>query len=200
MTRTSERWKCRPGNFDSLNSHILFPTKNPLGIPELQEQDFDIDGVNLIPFGRKNAIGTKKTSICHFFLDDYRFETTWTRPYKTLQGLRHFQAVMTPDFSLWRDHPLLLQQWNTYRNRWVGRLWQEQGLKVIFTVSWSTEDSYSFCFSGIPGNSIIAIATPRLSEAVTKKSASLRVSLNYSADLHPGSLYATAGPTTPGTT
>jgi hypothetical protein len=94
----------------------------------------------------------------HFFTDDYRFETVWRRPNKALEALAPYQMVLSPDFSLYRDWPLMLQMWNVYRNRWCGRFWQEQGFIVIPTVSWSTAESYEFCFLGVPRRSIVAVS------------------------------------------
>lgn len=95
----------------------------------------------------------------HFFLDDYRFETVWSRPGKALEALRCYKTLLTPDFSLYRDWPLMLQMWNVYRSRWCGCFWQERGFTVIPTVSWSTTRSFAFCFLGIPRRSIVAVST-----------------------------------------
>jgi hypothetical protein len=35
MTRTSDRWQSKPGNFDSLHAGQLFATGNGYGIPDL---------------------------------------------------------------------------------------------------------------------------------------------------------------------
>jgi hypothetical protein len=56
----------------------------------------------------------------HFFLNNYRFESVWSRPAKMLQALRRYTTVLTPDLSLYADYPLALQPWNTYRSRWYG--------------------------------------------------------------------------------
>ena len=53
----------------------------------------------------------------------------------------------------------MLQLWNTYRNRWCGRFWQEKGFNVIPTISWSTAESYDFCFLGAPRRSVVAVGT-----------------------------------------
>ncbi|MCC6602499.1 MAG: DUF4417 domain-containing protein [Anaerolineae bacterium] len=90
---------------------------------------------------------------------DYRFETVWNRPIKALEALRPYTTLLTPDFSLYRDWPLTLQLWNTYRNRWCGRFWQEQGFSVVPTISWSSPASYDFCFLGVPRRSLVAVAT-----------------------------------------
>jgi len=95
----------------------------------------------------------------HFFLDDYRFETVWNRPRKALEALAPYEILLTPDFSLYRDWPLSLQIYNIYRSRWCGCFWQSKGFTVLPTISWSTVESYDFCFLGLPGRSIVAIGT-----------------------------------------
>jgi hypothetical protein len=52
----------------------------------------------------------------------------------------------------------MLQMWNVYRNRWCGRFWQAQGFRVIPTVSWSTTESYAFCFLGLPRRGLVAVS------------------------------------------
>jgi len=94
----------------------------------------------------------------HFFLDDYRFETVWARPLRALEHLSKYRILLTPDFSLYADWPLVMQQWNVYRSRWCGRYWQELGYRVISTVSWSTPESFAFCFDGLPRYSLVAVS------------------------------------------
>ena len=53
--------------------------------------------------------------------------------------------------NLWR------QLESATKNRRCGCYWQEQGLTVIPTISWSTPRSYELCFDGVEKNSIIAI-------------------------------------------
>ena len=48
---------------------------------------------------------------------------------------------------------------NVGKNRWVGAHWQSKGKIVIPTVSWSTEESFEFCFNGIEKGSIVAVST-----------------------------------------
>lgn len=42
-------------------------------------------------------------------------------------------------------------------SRWCGAFWQDQGLIVIPTISWSTPESYDFCFDAVEQGSIVAI-------------------------------------------
>ena len=67
----------------------------------------------------------------HFFLDDYRFEATWSDPERYASMLSRFACVLTPDFSCYLDMPEPMQRWNVYRGRAVGRAWQDMGLCVV---------------------------------------------------------------------
>lgn len=95
----------------------------------------------------------------HFYLDDYQFERVWNQPERYAEMLRKFDFVFTPDFSLYMDMPKPLQIYNVYRNRLLGAYWQEQGINVIPTLSWSDEDSFRFAFSGIEPGGIVSVST-----------------------------------------
>ncbi len=159
MTRTSHRWQSHPGSYDVLHATKLFPAANAYGIPDLLHTSVNQVPDWFVPYRQQIRSSQSLTDgAVHFFLDDYRFETVWSRPQKALDALRPYTTVLSPDFSLYRDWPLMLQLWNTYRNRWCGRFWQEQGFTVIPTVSWSTSRSYDFCFLGVPQRSMVAVS------------------------------------------
>lgn len=159
MTRTSHRWQSKPGSFDTLHAAHLFPAGNRYGIPDLLPTSTGRLPAWLVPYRqRTRANQPLDDGAVHFFLDDYRFETVWSRPVKALEALAPYPTLLSPDFSLYRDWPLTLQLWNTYRNRWCGRFWQAQGFRVIPAVSWSTVESYDFCFLGLPRRSVVAVS------------------------------------------
>ena len=95
----------------------------------------------------------------HFYLDDYRFERVWKHTEAYLGQLGRFSSVLTPDFSVYTDMPKQLQIRNTYRNRKVGRIFQDAGISVIPTVSWSDENSFEFCFNGLPSHSVVSVSS-----------------------------------------
>lgn len=95
----------------------------------------------------------------HFFLHDYQFERVWKYPDRYVDILKKFAFVMSPDFSPYADMPKALKIYNVYRNRWCGKFWQENGVRVIPTVTWSDADSLKYCLDGIPKNSTIAISS-----------------------------------------
>ncbi len=72
--------------------------------------------------------------------------------------------MLTPDFSMYTEMPLAMLLYNTFRNRWCGAYLADKGLRVIPTVNWGNEDSFDFCFEGIPKGSVVAVSTYMVSE------------------------------------
>ena len=128
--------------------------KNDWGFPIIKRCDLIPDW--LIAYRRRPF--TTGIGATHFFLDDFRFESIWSNPVVSIEHIKT-SVVLSPDFSLYRDWPLALQIWNTYRNRWCGAFWQSRGLTVIPTVSWSGKMSYDFCFDAIEPGGVVAIST-----------------------------------------
>lgn len=52
-----------------------------------------------------------------------------------------------------------LQLYNTFRNRWCGAYLASKDIQVIPTVNWGDENTFEFCFDGIPKGSIVAVST-----------------------------------------
>ena len=97
-----------------------------------------------------------------FYMDDYKFDGpkgVWYNCQFTLEVLKHFAGVITVDFSTYQDFPEPIKIYNTYRMRALGYWFGINGINVINNVRWGTEESWSYCWSGIPVNSIVAIGT-----------------------------------------
>ena len=94
-----------------------------------------------------------------FYEDDERFERLWHNPKAYLAKLKKFKGIISPDFSLYRNMPLVMQQWNTYRGRALAHWLQSNGVEVIPNVRFSDHRSFKFCFDGIEKNKTIAIGT-----------------------------------------
>ncbi len=95
----------------------------------------------------------------HFYEDDSSFERIWKNPRKYLPVLKRYAGVIAPDFSLYRDMPLVMQLWNIYRSHAIGSWLQENGVNVIPNVRFGDERTYDACCLGVPHNSTIAIGT-----------------------------------------
>lgn len=113
---------------------------------------------DLISFNYAKTAKDKDVGV-HFYIDDYQFERVWNNPVMYVDILKEFDCVLTPDFSLYLDMPLAMKIWNVYRNRLIGQIMQDYGIKVIPNVSWAEKDTFQFCFDGIEKGSIVSIST-----------------------------------------
>lgn len=102
---------------------------------------------------------TDKSSGVHFYVDDYQFERVWNQPQIYIDKLSEFDCILTPDFSLYTEMPIAMKIWNTYRSRLIGQMAQRMGLTVIPTVSWCEEETFDFCFDGLPKKATLSIST-----------------------------------------
>ena len=112
----------------------------------------------LIPFS-KAVGGTDYGAWVHFYEDDAAFERLWTRPERYLPILKQYAGVIAPDFSLYRDMPLVMQQWNVYRSRAIAHWLQENGVPVIANVRWGDGRTHDLCCAGVPRNATIAVGS-----------------------------------------
>lgn len=95
----------------------------------------------------------------HFYEDDYLFERIWRNPQKYLNILKRFNGIILPDFSLYRDMPLVMQLWNIYRSRAIGFWLQVNGVKVIPNLRFGDKRTYRICCDGIEKYCVIAIGS-----------------------------------------
>ncbi|MBQ9363999.1 MAG: DUF4417 domain-containing protein [Bacteroidaceae bacterium] len=93
----------------------------------------------------------------HFYIDDYQFERVWQQPERYPQLLERFRCVVAPDFSQYADMPRAMRVWQSYRGKALAAWWQKEGVRVIPNATWSTPDSFSYCFEGIPTDSVVAV-------------------------------------------
>lgn len=84
-----------------------------------------------------------------FYEQDEKFFRLWNTPRKYLNILKKFQGVITPDFSLYRNMPLVMQKWSTYQGKAIGVWLQNEGIEVIPNIRFADERSYEFCFDGV---------------------------------------------------
>lgn len=112
----------------------------------------------LIPFS--HALRTKNfEQWVHFYEHDENFIRVWRQPRKYLSVLQKFYGVISPDFSLQRNMPLIMQAWSVYMGRSLANFWQNNGIEVIPNVRFNSPRTYDFTFSGLEQNANLAIGT-----------------------------------------
>ena len=130
------------------------------GFPELEPlQSLSIprQGLRTLPFNY--ALSSEdKDYFVHFYIQDYLFNRIWNNPQRYIDVLKQYKGIVMPDFSMFTDMPEPLQRFNHYRNLWFARMCQLQGITVIPSLNWSTEDSLKWCYEGLPQNSIFMLS------------------------------------------
>ena len=107
----------------------------------------------------KRVRGDKSSLGVHFFEDEYKFERVWTSPARYGEMLSQFGYIIGPDFSVYGDFPFPVRLYNYYRNNWLVKYWQIcYNMIVVPTVMWGEEDTWDWCFDGLPKNSIVAVS------------------------------------------
>lgn len=146
-----------------LNLNVAqFSSGNPLDIPELNANHSQTEGIQWMRFS--DAVEVKEPDRLHsigihFYEDDARMERVWNFPNTYLPLFRNCAAVLSPDFSLYFDMPLVLQMYNKYRNHWCGKFWAFHNINVIPSINLSTEDIWHLTKIGIPEHSVLATST-----------------------------------------
>jgi hypothetical protein len=136
-----------------------FPGRNEWDIPDLPPAATHLTPAWVCPYTAVIRSEAKAEGAVHFFLHDYRFESAWTTPLKSLQRVKHYRVALTPDFSLYREVPRITQMWQVYRNRWCGAFWTLHGISVIPSVAWGGGDTFEFAFLGIARHSMVAVSS-----------------------------------------
>jgi hypothetical protein len=112
----------------------------------------------MIPFS-KAISGTDFEAWVHFYEDDAAFERLWNAPRKYLPILKLDKGVIAPDFILYRDMPLVMQQWNIYRSHAVAVWLQSCGVPILANVRWADARTYDVCCAGFPKRAAIAVGS-----------------------------------------
>ena len=113
-------------------------------IPEIKGCDI-LKPPDLIGFNGIAKCKDRSNKAVHFFLDDYQFMRVWTHPEEQLKRLQKFKYVLSPDFSIYTDFPKALQIYAHFKKHWVAKLWEENDIKVIPTISWGDESLCKKC-------------------------------------------------------
>lgn len=83
--------------------------------------------------------------------------------------MKRARGVILPDFSVFRDMPLVQQNWNIYRSRAIGAWLESQGLEIIPNIRWADNRTYETCCLGIKENGTIAIGTHGLIKKIEER-------------------------------
>ncbi len=112
----------------------------------------------IIPFSEAMHTCDYDCWVC-FYEDDWRFECLWNNPTRYLARLKKFRGVISPDYSLYSDMPLVLQYYNIYRNHLLAHWLTENGIEVLPNVRWGDSRTFKEACLGIEKNKTIVVGT-----------------------------------------
>lgn len=135
----------------------IFVGAGKYDIPILRPEKYK--PVKYIDFTRATGCRDYEGKGVHFFVDDYQFERIWTKFERNMNMLVKFDAVLTPDWSLYTDWPVAVQIWNHYRKHYIGKHLQRMGVTVYPTICWSDKKSFDWCFDGEPVGGCVAVSS-----------------------------------------
>lgn len=170
-------------SYENLERRI-FSGVGSYGIPQLTPVDYE-GGCEFIGFNYAASCKNRADKGIHFFVDDYQFNRLWTSIDRYVPMLSEFLYVMSPDFSTYTDFPKAIQIYNHYRKHWVGAYLQQAGISVIPTISWSTPDSFDWCFDGEPLGGTVAISSVGCMNSKARKDLFLTGYAEMVKRLHP---------------
>lgn len=172
--------------YENLNRRI-FDGVGEYGIPQIHPETFGGE-CEFIGFNYVKSCKEPEDKAVHFFIDDYQFNRLWTNIDRYVDKLSRFRYVLTPDFSTYTDFPKAIQIYNHYRKHWIGAYLQEYGCRIIPTISWSTPDSYEWCFDGEPEGGTVAVSSVGCMNNSVKKNLFLQGYREMVERLHPESI------------
>lgn len=72
----------------------------------------------------------------HCYTYDYRFESTWRKPEKSMCKMLECNFVISPDFSVYPYAPAMVNSFQIWRSLAVYSYWVANGVKAIPSITW----------------------------------------------------------------
>ena len=142
----------------------------------------------IVPFSKMDKVNSSGFAVCEYE-NDIEFADLLRNPDAYVKQFKKYQAVISPDASLYWDAPFAAQVVNKYRNHAIGHYLQKKGVYVIPNVRWGDERTYTTCmfpqplaFAGVEKNSIVSIGSFGVMKTALEKQhvkAGLKAMLEY---------------------
>lgn len=133
-------------------------------IPKIDPIQVDFKNLDLVGFNYSTNpkilnLDEENNSWVHFFLPDHMLERVWKNPEYYLQVFNLYEGLIQPDFSLYVGMPKAMLIFQHYRRMFLAKYYQQQGVMVIPAPCWADENSFEYCFDGMPKDSCLCIST-----------------------------------------
>ena len=113
----------------------------------------------IIPFDKSREIKNRKDYFVCFYCADETFNRIYAYPKKYLNYLKSFAGVITPDWSIHEDLPIIKQKENMNKNLEMAYYYGNNGIKIIPNIRVGTDRLKEEYYSALPKNTTVAIGT-----------------------------------------
>ncbi len=113
----------------------------------------------IIPFDKSGEVKNRKEYYVCFYCADESFNRIYIYPKKFLKYLSTFAGVITPDWSIHEDLPIIKQKENMNKNLEIAYYYGSNGIKIIPNVRAGTDKIKEEYYSAFPKYSAVAIGT-----------------------------------------
>lgn len=90
---------------------------------------------------------------------DVRLERLWNNAFRYMDGLLAHPGIVSWDFSMYRNMPISLQQWNCFRGRLLGSLYERMGGTCIPNLRPTDRRGWEFSFDGLPSGGTFSMGS-----------------------------------------
>ena len=170
-----------PQDLLEIDDTVIFPSSNPWGIPDLREdmlcEEYPTEtwagawdtetplSKCYFDFPRRPYPPIRAGGFQGFYNDDHLFERIWdAAPTWTKKFISEkWTGLIQPDFSIYSNWPFAMNVWSIYRARYLCRLWQEFGIKIIPQIgsNWGDERFFDIINRTIPKHAPVVICQCR---------------------------------------
>ncbi|MBQ4512862.1 MAG: DUF4417 domain-containing protein [Anaerolineaceae bacterium] len=152
---------------DGCNPELLEGAKfvGKLEFPLIERPRYIHIPKQIVPFSKREYDSDFNITI-GFHENDVEFADVILHPFHYINDFCRFDAILSPDCSLYRDNSLTGQCTNAYRSRVIGSFYQRKGIYVIPQIRWGDERTYTtmvypekIAFLGVEKKGIVAIGS-----------------------------------------
>ena len=125
-------------------------------VKELPKDDEVISFSEMFSSKYRNKLGDYWIDM---FNNDIVIEKFWKNPEKYLPLMKQAKGVIAADYSVMSGLLLTDNIYNVQRNRISAYMLEREKILTIPVASWYDEESFEWCFDGLPHHSVIAVSS-----------------------------------------
>ena len=159
---SKEKHLCQYYQYDFIDKMLVTDAKyvGKYDFPMLRQNNPDLsDIVCWKPFNYLLGLKNPEVVGIHCFVDDYQFVRLRKNTSKYEEKIAKLPCFICTDFSIFRDANTDINVEQVRKNRTMAYVMQKINHNTIPTAGFGGEDTWEWCFDGIPKHSTVAVTT-----------------------------------------